>query len=83
MTENRREFLKRLGKGAAYAAPVVYTLARPRDLHAIVVSGRWTVPQNSQTTTSASERIVDPPWAADPPWAKPPPRTREESTGDD
>ena len=31
-TEDRREFLKQLAKGTAYAAPVVYTLAAPIEV---------------------------------------------------
>jgi hypothetical protein len=30
--EDRREFLKKLAKGTAYAAPVVHSLAAPLDL---------------------------------------------------
>ena len=30
--KNRREFLKQLAKGTAYAAPVVYTLAAPIEV---------------------------------------------------
>lgn len=31
-TQDRREFLRKLAKTAAYTAPVVYTLAAPVDL---------------------------------------------------
>ena len=30
--ENRRAFLRKLAKGAAYSAPVVYSMAAPVDL---------------------------------------------------
>jgi len=31
-TEDRRAFLRKLAKGAAYSAPVVYSMAAPLDL---------------------------------------------------
>jgi hypothetical protein len=32
MTNNRRDFIKKLAKGAAYVAPVVITMTAPTDL---------------------------------------------------
>ena len=34
--DERREFLKRVAKGAVYVSPVIYTLSSPRDLMANV-----------------------------------------------
>ncbi len=81
---DRREFLKALAKGATYAAPVIYTLSTPRELMAIVTSGRYfdtrdslnVQLQESSTPWSASD-LPEAPWAAPAPWqgpfpAKPP-----------
>ncbi len=65
--EERREFLKKLAKGTAYAAPLIYTLSTPRDLMAIVTSGMM----------SFSQRVADPlgiePPGSQPPWSQPAP----------
>ena len=75
----RREFLKNLAKGAAYAAPVIYTLSTPRDLMAIVTSGMVMLPAGSAQTSdpAAAPWSVPPassaPWDAPSPWSAPPP----------
>ena len=64
---DRREFLKKLAKGTAYAAPVIYTMATPRDLMAITPShamdmgmgmgmfvAPWTVPPSSTVPTTTA-----------------------------
>jgi hypothetical protein len=61
---DRRDFLKKLAKGSAYTAPIVYTLARPAHLAAIITSGMimtgmmgmlilpWQVPPNAEPPNS-------------------------------
>lgn len=77
---DRREFLRKLVKGAAYAAPAIYTLSTPRDLSAIVTSGMimWSESQQAPAQTEGPEApwSVPPqttsPWAEPAPWDKPP-----------
>jgi hypothetical protein len=80
---DRREFLRALAKGVAYAAPVVYTLSTPRELGAVVTSGMIMVMnvqdsisvQNLQGTQAPWSTNASPtaPWAAPPPWQRPVP----------
>ena len=78
---DRREFLRKLAKGAAYAAPVIYTLSTPRDLMAIITSGmmgagnvRDTIQLEGQGTFQApwdASRQPLAPWSVKPPWERP------------
>ena len=67
-----------VAKGAAYSAPVVYTLSTPRELRAIVTSGMF-MTGRSQVAPGAqpASQGVQAPWAAPPenasPWTTPPP----------
>lgn len=58
---DRREFLKKLAKGTVYGAPVIYTMATPRDLMAfeatmmmmemgmgMLLAAPWRVPPGSE-----------------------------------
>ena len=47
--EDRREFIKKLAKGTAYAAPVVHSLAAPLDL-----VGQGQSSQHKKTNTVAA-----------------------------
>ncbi len=80
--DDRRAFLRKLAKGAAYAAPVIYTLSTPRDLMAVITSGMIML-SNVQDSVSfqGAEGPAAPwntraepvaPWAVQPPWARPP-----------
>ncbi len=71
MTEqDRREFLKRLAKAAAYTAPVVYSLAAPIDLIGQGQSSKHKPPMGAaagqQQTTPQSP-------GGTAPWDRPPP----------
>jgi hypothetical protein len=68
---DRREFLKKLAKGSAYAAPMVYTLATPDHLAAItsgmIMTGMmgmlvfpWQEPPGSQPPNSAPPGSTSP-----------------------
>jgi len=46
---DRREFLKKLAKGAVYAAPVVYSIAAPVDL---VGQGKGSQHMHTTATTA-------------------------------
>jgi len=78
---DRREFLRTLAKGVAYAAPVVYTLSTPRELGAIVTSGMM-IFSNLQDSLSvqnlqgrqapwSTNALPEAPWGAPPPWQRP------------
>ncbi|MGD2136183.1 MAG: twin-arginine translocation signal domain-containing protein, partial [Gemmatimonadales bacterium] len=62
--QDRRDFLKRLAKAAAYAAPVVHSLAAPAD----VLGQAWTEhhPKSSgfdqQQPTTTNEPGREAPW---------------------
>ena len=70
----------KLGQGVAYAAPVIYTLSRPKDLHAIFVSGMLAMSHRtsddfdmgSNMSPWGSDSMTQAPWNTDPPWASPP-----------
>jgi len=72
---DRRGFLRKLAKGAAYAAPAIYTLSTPRDLSAIITSGM--IVFMAQQTPAAQSEGPQAPWNVPPqtmsPWAEPPP----------
>jgi len=67
--QDRREFLKKLAKTAAYTAPVVYSLAAPIELLGLVKGdksgGMGMAPPATQEPTSG-----------DAPWDRPPPGQR-------
>jgi len=77
---DRREFLKKLAKGAVYSAPVIYTMSTPRELRAIVTSGMFMF--NSARASDQTPEIRAPwegssqptsPWQEPAPWSAPPP----------
>ena len=74
---DRREFLRKLGKGAVYAAPVIHTLATPRDLQAIFTSGMFNMMWDMMPGMMGNSLVADPPWAAPAgpasPWTAPAP----------
>ena len=70
MTEHdRREFLKKLAKTAAYTVPVVYSLAAPIEL---VGQGMSSVHMGAPATQQPSTE----PSTGDAPWDRPPPGQR-------
>jgi hypothetical protein len=68
--QDRREFLKKLAKTAAYAAPVVYSLAAPVEL---IGEGMSSVhhPPSSGATQAAPSGTQQP--GGEAPWERPPP----------
>lgn len=80
---DRREFLKKLAKGAVYSAPIIYTMSTPRELRAIVTSGMIMV-FNSARASDQAPQVKAPwegssqpasPWEEPAPWSAPPPST--------
>ncbi|UCF40655.1 MAG: hypothetical protein JSW43_13175 [Gemmatimonadota bacterium] len=73
MTEHdRREFLKKLAKTAAYAAPVVYSLAAPIELGGVqMASKKPPMGMTAGATQSAPGGAQQPGGQA--PWERPPP----------
>jgi len=72
MTDHdRREFLKKLAKTAAYTAPVVYTLAAPIDLLGVQKASMHKPPMGGAATQSAPGGAQQPGGQA--PWERPPP----------
>lgn len=72
--EDRREFLKRIARGAVYAAPVVVTLATPARLPAIVTTGMMIMLPFSREEPAAPAQEVPgstAPWTQDAPWSAP------------
>lgn len=74
MTEqDRREFLKKLAKSAAYSTPVIYSLATPVEL-----AGQGKGSQHKHQKAAAfqpeqqSTTERDAPWREPPPGAQPP-----------
>ncbi|MEE8191445.1 MAG: hypothetical protein V3T74_01790 [Gemmatimonadales bacterium] len=65
--QDRREFLKKLAKTAAYTAPVVYSLAAPIEL-----VGQGQSSEHKHTTAPATQQ----PSTGDAPWDRPPPGQR-------
>jgi len=77
--DDRRAFLKKLAKGMVYSAPVVTTLAFPKELRAInisnfMMSGISAAPE-SQTGIGVPSPWAEAPTAA-PPWSGNSPGTR-------
>jgi hypothetical protein len=68
--QDRREFLKKLAKTAAYAAPVVYSLAAPVELIGQGSSSEHKHP-SSGATQSAPSGTQQP--GGEAPWERPPP----------
>lgn len=69
MTEHdRREFLKRLAKTAAYSAPVVYSLATPVEL-----VGQGKSSQHKHHKAAQFQPQTEPTTQRDAPWTEPPP----------
>ena len=72
MTDDRRAFLKKLARGAAYAAPTIISFAAPVEL-----LGQGESSQHKQTHLVApsepSAPLQDPPWKEPPPGRTPPP----------
>lgn len=82
MTDHdRREFLKRLAKTAAYSAPVMYSLAAPIELvgqgqsasHKHQHRDPWASPQQQQPQQPLPP---NPAPGGPPPWEQPPPGSR-------
>jgi hypothetical protein len=74
MTEHdRREFLKQLAKTAAYAAPVVYSLAAPVEL--LGQGGKSSEHKHPSSGASQSEPggAQQAPGSQPAPWERPPP----------
>ena len=77
---DRREFLKKLARTAAYSAPVIYTLSTPRELHAIVTSGMmWGASMAAPSQQGLSSQAPwdqsapgQAPWNRSAPWAEQP-----------
>jgi hypothetical protein len=65
--QDRREFLKKLAKTAAYTAPVVYSLAAPIEL-----VGQGQSSEHKHTAPPATQQ----PSTGDAPWDRPPPGQR-------
>lgn len=78
--DDRREFLRKMARGIAYSAPVITTLAVPKELRAINVSdfnmgmGMGNL-QSSPEGIGPSSPWAEPPAAA-PPWSGNSPGTR-------
>ena len=70
MMVDRREFMLRLARGAAYVAPVVVTLSTPRELRAVVTSGMIMLMNQVETVTPNE---VQAPWTEPAPWQRDPP----------
>jgi hypothetical protein len=74
--ERRREFLKRLAKGAVYAAPVIRTMSAPLE---VVAQGQSTSHKNdhgghwSGSSAGGSGLGGPPPGTQPPPGSTPPP----------
>lgn len=72
MTEDRRDFLKRLAKGSLYAVPVIHSLAAPRGLSAGGVESQKEMGMGGmgmQTT----ETLGTSGFGRPAPWSRPPP----------
>jgi hypothetical protein len=69
--QDRREFLKKLAKTAAYTAPVVYSLAAPIELVGGGVSS-----QKMMGVAPAGQQPSTEPSTGDAPWDRPPPGQR-------
>jgi hypothetical protein len=65
--QDRREFLKKLAKTAAYTAPVVYSLAAPIEL-----VGQGASSEHKHVTAPATQQ----PSTGDAPWDRPAPGQR-------
>jgi hypothetical protein len=64
---NRRAFLKKLAKGAAYSAPVVYSMAAPVDLLGQgMSSGKGGGKDMTKSTTGGTTLAVPPPGSVPP-----------------
>lgn len=65
--ENRRAFLRKLAKGAAYSAPVVYSMAAPVDLLGQgMSSGKGGGKDMDKTPMSGMTLAVPPPGSVPP-----------------
>ena len=60
-TDDRRAFLKKLAKGAAYSAPVVYTMAAPLHLSGQGDSSGKGGGKDMDKTSSSGTTFVPPP----------------------
>jgi hypothetical protein len=65
--ENRRAFLRKLAKGAAYSAPVVYSMAAPIDLLGQGQSSGKGGGQDMDKRTAGGQTITVPPPGSVPP----------------
>ena len=64
---NRRAFLRKLAKGAAYSAPVVYSMAAPVDLLGQgMSSGKGGGKDMTKATTAGMTLAVPPPGSVPP-----------------
>ena len=68
--QDRREFLKKLAKTAAYTAPVVYSLAAPIELVGLVKDAM------SGMDMGMAAPATTEPTGGDAPWDRPPPGQR-------
>jgi len=70
---DRREFLKKLARGTAYAAPIIYTLSTPRELSAIIVSGMIMIGGMGGSIVAGDEIPGSTAPGSQAPWSAPPP----------